>query len=119
MSDPAKKSSQGMNSSIDVGLGVRNLDDAILEFAHLVLHLGIFLPPINTSQYRTWVLLYYPVEELSLSQQIGRKRSYTNNMLHGKKSSVFLQLMVLSVTLQLTTWQTLLCKMTFFETFTQ
>ena len=51
MNDPAKKSSKGINSSIDVGLGVRNLDDAILEFAHLVLHLGIFLPPIDTSQY--------------------------------------------------------------------
>ena len=90
MNDPAKKSSQGINSSIDVGLGVRNLDDAILEFAHLVLHLGIFLPPINTSQYRTWGPLYYPVEEVSLSQKIGRIHSYTNNMLHGKKGSVFL-----------------------------
>ena len=49
MNDPAEESSQGINSSIDVGLGVRNLDDAILEFAHLVLNLGIFLPPINTS----------------------------------------------------------------------
>ena len=56
MNDPAKKSSQGINSSIDVGLGVRNLDDAILEFAHLVLHLGIFLPRFNNKTHSTRII---------------------------------------------------------------
>ena len=43
MNDPSEKLSEGVNLSIDMSLGVRNLDDAILESAHLVLHLGSFL----------------------------------------------------------------------------